>query len=91
MSRTNWEGTATGVMIGLGIGVALGILLAPKSGQETRDQIAGTVKDSIDNALATGQDLADRAQHTLDDARERVKEAAAAGEQAYRKAKSTVA
>ena len=91
MSRTNWEGTAAGVVIGLGIGVALGILLAPKSGQETRDQIAGTVKDGIDSALATGQDLADRAQQTLDDARERVKEAAAAGEQAYRKAKTTVA
>jgi gas vesicle protein len=91
MSRTNWEGTATGVVIGLGVGVALGMLLAPKSGQETRDQIAGTVREGLDNALAKGQDLANRAQQTLDDARDHVKEAASAGEQAYRKAKTSVA
>jgi gas vesicle protein len=91
MSGYKWEGTATGVVIGLGIGVAVGMLLAPKSGQETRDQIKGTVKDGIDNALATGQDLANRAQQGLDDARERVKEATTAGEQAYRKAKANIA
>ena len=91
MSGKNWEGTATGIVVGLGIGVAVGMLLAPKSGQETRDQIAGTVRDGLDSARATGQDLADRAQQSLDDARERVKEATAAGEQAYRKAKSNVA
>jgi gas vesicle protein len=91
MRGRNWEGTAAGVVIGLGVGVALGMLLAPKSGQETRDQIAGTVQDGLDSALAAGQDIASRAQNTLDEARERVKEATAAGEQAYRKAKSNVA
>ena len=91
MAERNWQGAAAGVAIGIGIGVAIGILLAPKSGQETRDQIAGTVKDGIDGALATGQVLVQRAQQTLDDARERVKQAAEAGEQAYQKAKSNVA
>jgi gas vesicle protein len=91
MAEKNWQGTATGLVIGIGIGVAVGMILAPKSGEETREEIVGAVKDGLDTALSTGQDLAYRAQQTLDDARESVKEATTAGEQAYRKAKSTVA
>ena len=88
MAGRKWQGTASGVLIGLGVGVGLGILLAPKSGKDTRDQIASSVKDSLDGAIAKGQNLTRRAQQTLDDARERVKDAAEAGEQAYRDAKS---
>jgi exonuclease VII small subunit len=46
------------------------------------------VKGGLDGAIATGQNLTRRAQQTLDGARERVKGAAEAGEQAYRDAKS---
>jgi gas vesicle protein len=91
MANSNWQGTASGVLIGLGVGVGLGILLAPKSGKETRDQIVGTVRDGIDSAIGQGQDLARRAQKGLEEVRERVKDAADAGERAYRDAKSTVA
>ena len=88
MAGRKWQGTASGLLIGMGIGVAVGVLLAPKSGKDTRDQIAGTVKDGLDGAIAKGQNLTLRVQQTLDDARERVKDAAEAGEQAYREAKS---
>jgi len=91
MAQRDWQGTAAGVAIGIGIGVAVGILLAPESGRETRGRIVGTMKDGIDGALETGQVLVQRAQQTLDDARERVKQAAEAGEQAYQKAKSNAA
>jgi gas vesicle protein len=90
MSRNNWQGTASGVLIGLGVGVGLGILLAPKSGKQTRDQIVGTVKDGIDSAVAQGRDLTRRAQKAIDAASESVSDAADAGEQAYRQAKSIV-
>jgi gas vesicle protein len=89
MSGRKWQGTASGVLIGLGVGVGLGILLAPKSGKDTRDQIAGSVKDGVDGAIARGQQITRRAQRTIDDARELVKDAAEAGEQAYRDAKTT--
>ena len=89
MAGKNWQGTASGVLIGIGVGVGIGILLAPKSGKDTRDQIAGSVKDGLDGAVAQGKNLARRAQRTLDDARERVKDAAEAGEQASRDAKTT--
>jgi hypothetical protein len=37
--------TAAAVLIGVGIGVGVGILLAPASGEETRDNIAGKMRD----------------------------------------------
>src|ERR1700674_1847018 len=88
MSANKWQGTVSGLLIGVGVGVALGILLAPKSGKDTRDQIVGTVKDGLDEAMAKGQKLTRRVQRTLDDARELVKDAADAGEKAYQDAKS---
>jgi gas vesicle protein len=88
MAGRKWRGMASGLLIGIGVGAAIGILLAPKSGEDTREQISGTVKDGVDGAIAKGQKLTRRAQQTLDDARERVKDAAEAGEQAYRDAKS---
>jgi gas vesicle protein len=87
MAGSKWQGTASGLFIGVGVGVAIGILLAPKSGKDTRDQIAGTIKDGVDGAIAQGQNLTRRAQQSLDDAREHVKDATDAGEQAYRTAK----
>jgi gas vesicle protein len=88
MTGTKWPAAASGYVIGIGVGVAIGILLAPKSGKDTRDQIMGTVKDGLEGAIAKGQNLTRRVQQTLDEARERVKEVAEAGEQAYRDAKS---
>jgi gas vesicle protein len=90
MIRMKWQGTVSGLLIGMGVGIAIGMLFAPKSGKDTRDQIVGTVKDGLDGAIAKGQDLTRRVQQTLDDAREHVKDAAEAGERAYRDARSTV-
>jgi gas vesicle protein len=88
MFARKWQGTASGILIGIGVGAALGVLLAPKSGKDTRDHIAGTVKDGVDGAIAKGQDLTRRTQQALNDSRDRLKEATEAGEQAYREAKS---
>ena len=78
------------MLIGLGVGVGIGVLLAPRSGKETRDQIAGSVKDGLDSAIARGQDLTSLAQKSLEDARDRLRDAAEAGEQAYKDARSVV-
>ena len=88
MSVRKWQGAASGMLIGLGVGVGIGVLLAPKSGKETRDQITGSVKDGLDSAVARGQDLTRLAQRSLEDARDRLRDAADAGEQAYKDARS---
>jgi ElaB/YqjD/DUF883 family membrane-anchored ribosome-binding protein len=41
----NYVSTAAAALLGLGIGVGVGLLLAPASGEETRNNIAGKVRD----------------------------------------------
>jgi gas vesicle protein len=88
MAANRWQTTTSVFFVGLGVGAALGILFAPKSGKETRDQIFGTVKEGVDAALAQGSKLGRRAQTTFEDAKEHVRDAAEAGERAYREAKT---
>jgi gas vesicle protein len=70
--------------VGLGVGAALGILFAPKSGEETREEILGAIQENLDEASNKGRKLVRRAQKTVDrviqGAQDRVKEAADAVE-----------
>ena len=77
--------------LGLGIGVGLGMLFAPKSGDETRDLLMSKAddgkeylkkqsaawKDSASDIIDKGKDAINRQKDTLNDAVE-------AGKQAYR-------
>lgn len=77
--------------LGLGIGVGLGMLFAPKSGDETRDLLmskadegkeylkkqTATWKDSANDLIDKGKEAVNRQKDTLNDAVE-------AGKQAYR-------
>ena len=73
--------------VGLGVGAVLALLFAPASGEETRDYLAGTLKQGIDNAASMGKQWTRRAQETVDDVKTDVAEAVEAGEKAYRTAK----
>lgn len=78
-------------LLGLGVGVGLGILFAPKSGQETRDiiknkagegtdylkQRSGDIKQNASEWVDKGKEALGRQKDTLADAVE-------AGKQAYR-------
>jgi gas vesicle protein len=89
MARNSWQQTASALLIGLGVGVGLALLFAPKSGEEMRDDIAGAVNDGLDSVIAQGKKLGRRAQDTFEQAQARVKEVAEAGERAYRETRST--
>jgi gas vesicle protein len=89
MVRNSWQQTASALLIGLGVGVGLALLFAPKSGEETRNDIAGAVNDGLDSVIAQGKKLGRRAQDTFEQAQARVKEVAEAGERAYRETRST--
>jgi gas vesicle protein len=82
-------------LLGLGVGVAIGMLFAPKSGEETRQIIKEKAGESGDYLKQRGSELKDTASGWVDKGREamgrqkeNINEAMEAGKQAYRDAVS---
>jgi gas vesicle protein len=80
-------------VVGLGVGVGIGMLFAPKSGQETRQIIKTKAEDGSDYIKQRGSELKDTAAGWVDRGREGVgrqketlSDAGEAGKQAYRDA-----
>ena len=89
MSQNNWSDKFTAFALGIGVGALLALLFAPSSGEDTREYITGTVKQSLDGAAATGKRWTRRARETMDDVKASVAGAVDAGEKAYRTARDT--
>jgi gas vesicle protein len=76
------------LIAGVGIGAVAGILLAPQSGENTREWISTKCKDGIDTVNSkvrhTGQQVGD----WIDQGQHQVSEAVSAGRLAFTKAKA---
>jgi len=77
--------------LGLGLGVAAGVLFAPKSGAETRDFLLSKATESAEIAKRRAQELREQATETLERGKSTVQRhkeslsaAVDAGRQAYR-------
>src|SRR5215470_13193721 len=77
--------------LGLGLGVAAGVLFAPKSGAETRDYIRNKAEEGADYVKRRGSELRDTAAEAIDRGKQAVQRqkenlsaAVDAGVQAYR-------
>lgn len=86
MTRNNWPEISSAFAIGIGVGAMLGLMLAPKSGQETRAMLREKAQDGIDEALEQGKRAARKARRATDAAKEIVNDAVEAGQGAYREA-----
>lgn len=82
-------------LAGLGIGAAVGILYAPKSGDETRERIrqaaedgSGVVRERARRAREQAGTWVDKGREYLNQQRDQVRSAYQAGRQAYREATS---
>lgn len=83
-SRSKWNHPVSALCIGLGVGAVLGILFAPKAGEETRDDITETVNDGIDEVRTRATKAVRGARKFANQAREHVEDAVEAGTEAYR-------
>lgn len=77
--------------LGLGIGVAVGLLFAPKSGEETRDILLTKadegkeyLKKQTSGLVDSAGDLLDKGRDIIGKQKENLNEAISAGKQAYR-------
>ncbi len=84
-------------LAGLGIGAAVGVLYAPKSGRETRDDIAryaqegsGYVKDRAKQYREQANQWVDKGKEVVSQQKEQLRTAFEAGKQAYREASAGV-
>jgi gas vesicle protein len=82
-------------LVGLGVGALLGILFAPKSGEETREYLRNKADEGRDYAQkkarelrARAEDMVERGKEFVDDQKEQLSAALDAGKDAYRREKS---
>ena len=82
-------------LVGLGIGALVGILFAPKSGQETREYLTGKAEEGREYAQRKARELRERAEELMERSKEMVgrqKEqlsaAVDAGREAYQREKA---
>jgi gas vesicle protein len=82
--------------LGLGLGVAVGILFAPKSGEETRELIRSKADEGKDylkrrseELRESASDLVDKGKAAVARQKEQLSAAVEAGRQAYRESVAT--
>jgi gas vesicle protein len=82
-------------LVGLGIGAVVGILFAPKSGEETREFLSQKVDEGREYAQRKGKELRERAEDLVEQGKQvatRQKDSIAAavdaGREAYRQEKA---
>jgi len=76
---------------GAGLGIGLGMLLAPKAGHETRDAIRGKVNDGKDYLTRQGRDLSRELANRASTLADKASGLAEKGKEAVDKHRSSVA
>ena len=71
-------------LAGLGIGAIAGLMLAPQSGKDTQDLLAGKLKGGLDQVASAGKKVGTQVKDFANQKKENVAEAIDAGKQAYR-------
>jgi gas vesicle protein len=92
MSENNVGSKVSYFLVGLGIGALVGILFAPKSGEETREYLSSKADEGRDYAQKKARELRERAEDLIERSKEiisRQKDAVTtavdAGKEAYKR------
>ena len=84
-SRGGSGSTLAYLLAGLGIGVAVSILLAPKSGAETRQWIANQCLDGVDTANRAVRHARSQVKDMMDQSQEKISDVVEATREAFGK------
>ena len=74
-------------VLGAAVGAVAALLLAPKAGEELRDDIAGGVNDGVNQVRSSGRDLKRGAKKMVALTQDHVEDAIEAGQDAFIHAK----
>jgi len=77
--RTEWA-----FLAGLGVGAVAGLILAPQSGKDTQELLAGKLKGGLDQVASAGKKVGTQVKDFAHRKKENVAEAIDAGKEAYR-------
>ena len=75
-------------LVGLGIGALIGILFAPKSGEETREYLSSKAEEGKEYAQRKARELRERAEDLIERSKEimsRQKDAVEAAKETYKR------
>jgi gas vesicle protein len=76
--KTEWA-----FLAGLGIGAVATLMVAPQSGKETQELVAGKLKTGLDEVASAGRKVRGRVKDLAKRGQETVGEAVSAGQEAY--------
>jgi gas vesicle protein len=95
MGENNAGSKVSFFLVGLGIGALVGILFAPKSGEETREYLTSKADEGRDFAQKKARELRERAEDLIERSKEimarqkdSLSSAVEAGKDAYQREKS---
>ncbi|MFA6914392.1 MAG: YtxH domain-containing protein, partial [Endomicrobiia bacterium] len=72
-------------LLGATVGIAVGLLYAPKSGKETRAQLKRIGEDFVDNAETFADDLKEKSKKIVEDGKAKIAEVVEKGKSSYSK------
>ena len=75
MPRSDEPGTILAFILGVGVGAVAALLLAPKPGEELRNDLAKGASSRVKHVRRTGRDLRKRARKMVDLAKNQVQAA----------------
>ena len=84
MASSKWTGVFA-FLVGASLGVVAGMLLAPKSGEDLREDLADRLNEGADRVRSAGRSVTRRAQEIASQVQQGVSNVAEAGLKASRK------
>jgi gas vesicle protein len=71
-------------LAGLGVGAIAGLMLAPRSGEDTQELLAGKLRGGLDQVASAGKNVRTQVKDFANRGKENVAGAIDAGKEAYR-------